>query len=342
MKRVAPSREFISGRNPFDEAPEDLSNEFRVSAEQFSTKGLRGSDRVEKWESHNAKALLGLTARSIDEEPLDATELNLHLPRMNFAHVSANAHVIERNAAHIRKNSADAVVMYFNLFGEAFFYHRDGVRALNPGTAIVCDADRPFVRGFAKGLQELVLVVPKPLFAEITDDATPHRGEPYVTTFGKSHNADEFATGIASLMSDAMNERDNRRLQEIEDEVVDLLRGVFAGSGATSSRTRFRAVASSVDRHLRNPDLSAGMISALVGLSERQLSRVVSAEGYSMPQLIMERRLELAMRVLRSPKSVGMNITDVASYCGFSSLPTFSRMFSKKYGFSPSEVERAA
>jgi AraC-like DNA-binding protein len=321
---------------------EDISGQFRVTSETFSTRGLRRADRVEKWERHNAKALLGLAAKSIDEDPLDATEINLHLPRLHFAHVSANAHVIERTAQHIRKTPADSIVMYFALYGDAFFYHRGGVRDLGPGSAIIWDTDRPFMRGFAKGLKELVLIVPKPLFAEITDDATPHRGDPFVSSFGSSRQANEFTTEIATTMSDAIREPERQDLWQTERDVVDLLRGLFGGASATGATTQFRLMNRLAQRHLRNPKLSAGMLANLAGVSPRQLSRIVAREGYTIPALLLEHRLELAMRMLVSQRAQGMSVSDVASYCGFSSLPHFSRSFRAHYGFSPSSVEAPA
>ena len=51
----------------------------------FSTSGLPAARRVELWETHNATALIGLDVQA--SEPLSATELNLHLPRVDLARV---------------------------------------------------------------------------------------------------------------------------------------------------------------------------------------------------------------------------------------------------------------
>lgn len=321
-----------------DIAGHDLSSDFSVTAERFSTSGLKSSDRVEKWESHNAKAIFGLKATSIDEESLDATEINLNLPRLSVHHVSANAHVIERNAQIIRKKPIDSLLMFFALYGDAFFYHPNGVRTLGPGTAVLCDGDKPFVRGFARGLKEMVLVIPKPLFAEVTDDAMPYRDEPFVSTFGASRQATGFTTDIASLMSEALRESDSSRLLNIENEVLESIRGLFGGAGATGLDKQFRALSNLIDRNLRNPKLSAGLLASEMRMSERQLSRILSAHGQSLPGVLLERRLDLAMRVLTSPRSQNMSISEIGGYCGFSSSEHFSRSFRAKFGTPPSQV----
>lgn len=323
-------------------APTDLTSRFRVGAERFSTRGLRGSERVDKWEAHNAKALVSLAAKTIDDETLDATEINLHLPRLDFAHVSANAHVVERTAKHIRTRPADSVVLYFTLFGDAFYFSNDAVRTLTPGSVLVCDTDRPFVRGFAKGLKELVLMVPKPLFADITDDAVPHRGEPLVLNFGKSRRANDFATDIADIMTAALSDPEKTDPASVEDDVADLLRGIFRGVGSSSSNVQYRSILSLVDRHLRSTELSAGLIAQLCGFSQRQVSRVLAAHGQTFPRLVLERRLEVARRLLMTTASSEMSVGDIGTFCGFSSHAQFSRAFRSHFGYTPSDAKRAA
>lgn len=321
---------------------EDLSSSFRVKSERFSTSGLAKDDRVEKWEDHNAKALVGLSARTINDSPLEATEINLHLPSLHFAHVDASAHIIERTSDHIRSKPADSVVLYFALFGEAFFYHPDGVRTLAPGSVLIYDTDKPFMRGFAKGLKELVLMVPRQLFNETTDGGLPSGGEPRVLSFGKSNKANDFATAIAETMATAMNDVDAQTHESIEDSVLDLLRGVFSGTTASDASSQFRAVLAFIDRHLRNPDLSAFMISNALGISTRQLSRIFSQQDASLPSVVLVKRLELARRVLQSPKSSHSLVTNVASYSGFNSHAHFSRVFKNHFGYSPLEVRTFA
>jgi Helix-turn-helix domain len=99
-----------------------------VSATQvFSTAGLPAARRIELWEGHNAAALIGLSCHST--VPLEATEVNVPLGR--------------------------------------WFRDEDGTRELRPGQLLICDADRPFARGFARGLEELAIKVPREALALI-------------------------------------------------------------------------------------------------------------------------------------------------------------------------------
>ena len=55
----------------------------------FSTAGLAAPRRVELWEAHNAAALIGLDVHA--PGPLAATEVNVQLPRVRLARVTASA-----------------------------------------------------------------------------------------------------------------------------------------------------------------------------------------------------------------------------------------------------------
>src|ERR1700743_2243956 len=136
------------------EATEPAATERNV----FSTPGLHAARRIERWESHNAAALIGLDVRAAG--PLEATEVNVRLPVVRLARVRGSAHVVERTSKVIDRCPADSIAIYLTLRGDASFASADGSRELPPGDALVCTTDRPFARGFARGLEELVVTVP--------------------------------------------------------------------------------------------------------------------------------------------------------------------------------------
>jgi hypothetical protein len=141
----------------------------------FSTSGLPAARRVELWESHNAAALIGLAVRAPDS--LDAAELNVQLPRARLARVTGSAHAVERTRDLIQRCPADSVVVFLTLRGEARFT-ADGVTLeRRAGDALAWETDRPFARTFARGLEELVVTVPR---AELSarSDATALAGPP--------------------------------------------------------------------------------------------------------------------------------------------------------------------
>src|SRR5205807_1231040 len=95
-----------------------------------------------------------------------------------------------------------AAVLYVALAGEAFFYHANGVEVLRPGQAVLCDADVPFARGFAHGLTELVLKVPRPVFDGLCEGASVR--SPRVFDITGSPGANSPGHALGTLMRSAL------------------------------------------------------------------------------------------------------------------------------------------
>ena len=305
---------------------------------RFSTAGLPEPRRVELWENHNARSLIGLGCRTLSEAALEATELNLQLPRIQFAHVAGNPHVVERTQSYISANPADAVVVYFNLDGEAFFYHRDGCEMLRPGQAVLYDADQPFMRGFSHGLRELALKIPRPVYKEISGRSS--LGRPQIFDFRSSVAAGQHANALAGLMQSALADRepDGARL---EASALDLFRILVNGDDG-GGVGHFAAAKSFILQRLRDPQLSAPLVAAAIGISDRQLSRVFAQEGISVVRFIREERLQLARRLLADPGNPRQPLARLAAELGFSSQPHFSRAYKELFGVSPLQARKAA
>jgi AraC-like DNA-binding protein len=307
----------------------------------FSTVGLPAARRIELWESHNAAALIGLDVRADGE--LDATETNVRLPLVRLARVSGSAHAVERSPAAITRSPADSVAIYLTLRGDARFTGADGTRALRPGDVLVCATDQPFTRGFARGLEELVVTVPwaaldvsrasRPVTASFT------AGQPLST-------AARYARALARLTGHATGNStgSGRALPPDERTVLDLAAVLVAGRDAATATAHRAAARLYIEEHLTDPGLSADRVAAAIGISERQLSRVFAAMGMSVPRHILTRRLELAYSVLAATPpargEAGATVAEVAARCGFTSANYFSHAFRQHFGLRAGDVGR--
>ena len=302
----------------------------------FSTAGLPGSRRIELWESHNAAALIGLSCHTTGPGPLEATELNVQLDQVHLARVAGSPHVVERTAGVIRRSPADAIAVYLTLRGDAWFSAGDGTRALRPGHVLICDADRPFARGFARGLQELAIKVPRPAFTEITGLASLE--SPVVA--GSARGGDPYARALAWLAGRAA--RPEHAVPADERTVLELVTVLVAGRDADTSLAYRAAARSFIETQLPDPGLDAARVAAAVGISGRHLSRVFAAGGTSVPRHVLSRRLQLAHAMLADPARADLTVTDVAARCGFTSATYFSHAFRQRFGQRAGEVRRQA
>jgi AraC-like DNA-binding protein len=299
----------------------------------FSTVGLPDAHRIELWETHNATALIGLDVHARD--PLEATELNIRLPQIQLARVAASAHVVERTADVIDRCPADAIAVYLTLRGDAWLADREGTRSLRPGNILICETDQPFARGFTRGLEELVIKVPRAVWVARTGAAFPHG--PAVGVFG---DRDPYGQALARVVGRAA--RKQRAVPAEEDLVLDLVAAVAYGRNAARAVAHRAAARSFIEEHLTDASLGAGQVAAAIGISERQLSRVFAADGTSMPRYILLRRLNLAHAMLAEPVTQGHQptIAAVAARCGFTSVTYFSHAFRAHFGQRASDVRR--
>jgi AraC-like DNA-binding protein len=295
----------------------------------FSTVGLPAARRVELWETHNATALIGLDVRA--GEPLIATELNVRLPRVDLARVGGPAHVVRRTREVIERSPADAIAVYLTLRGDAWFEWADGVHALRPGNALICDTDRPFARGFRAGLEELVVKADRAALP-----AVPRLTGPVIASFRDPGASGQYARALAKITGRAARTGQPRPADE--STVLDLI-AVLAGGRAVAPATAHRAAARSyIEEHLTDPGLGAEQVAAAIGISERQLSRILAADGTSIPRHILSRRLHLAYSMLSSDAAGTGTVADIAARCGFTSATYFSHAFRQHFGQRASDV----
>lgn len=311
---------------------------------RFTTHGIAPVNRVQSWEGHDAKALISLDIRTIDESPLQASELNLHFPYLRLARVRGSAQVVERSETFIRNNPTDVVAVFFALEGDAFFLHRGGHESLKPGQAVMYDADLPFMRGFSRGLQELVLTLPRTLYSELTGGRTLN--QPLVFDFGDGARAE--AQALAGLVRRTLDPQRGGSPSapevgpETERTALELLRVLLARGGA-DSRVGYAAAAKDyIERHLGHPGLSTPEVAAAGGISERQLARAFADAGLTLSHYVRARRLDRAWEIFTAPENDRLTIGELAAGLGFASQSHFSRAFKERFEVTPLRVRKDA
>ncbi|NVN00507.1 AraC family transcriptional regulator [Arthrobacter sp. SDTb3-6] len=309
-----------------------------AKALRFSTDGIPSVNRVHLWEHHNAKALIALDIRTMDEQPLQAAEINLHFPSLKFASVRGSAQVVERNEAFIRRHPTNSVAVFFAIEGEAFFYYQGGFESLRPGQAVIYDVDRPFMRGFSRGLREMVLTIPHEDYLEITGGRPLTR--PIIFDFREEQIANRRAFALARLVSDALSRPGDA--ESTEAAAFELLSAILAGDRSGTGACHLTAARSYITEHLGDTELSVAKVAFAVGISERHLARLFNETGTSASAYIFELRLQLARRLLTDQREARSSIATLAGRCGFASQAYFARAYKARYAVTPSMERKAA
>ncbi|WP_110239637.1 AraC family transcriptional regulator [Nocardioides gilvus] len=291
---------------------------------------------VEVWEEHNAAALVGLTCRVPDSASFRAKEVNLQLHRLHLARVQGTPHTVVRDASMVSQRPSDSIVVYASLRGEALWEHAGARRIVRPGQLLVCDVDRPFLRGFGHGLEELAIKVPRDAFTELTGLHTVDVPL-FLDTTGAE--ADPYARALVRQVGRAVG----RSAVPPDERTILELVSVIATGGRIGLPVAHRAAARAfIDDHLTDTSLSAADVAAGAGISERHLSRLFAETGASVPQHILARRLDLAHSLLGRPETREHRIVDIAASCGFTSTAYFSDAFKRRFDATAGAVRRSA
>lgn len=295
----------------------------------FATGDLDGADRIRMWEDHNARSLIALRCRTIASPRFDATEFNTDIDDIGIARVLGTPHVVERSRDVISRHPCEAVACYLAIKGAASFRHSGDTTTLRPGQLLVCDADRPFVRGFSRGLEELVIRIPRQVF---THDVSSRSLRSEVVCDLRTE--DVRGRTLARLVGGALRPQSTEPLGR--DLLLAMLGSILGGPCRDVSAVHFATASTVIHERLADPDLDVSTIATAIGLSPRHLSRVFASAGVSVPQYVLAHRLERAHTVLSG--GTDRSIARVAAECGFRSVSHFSRTFREHYGMRASDV----
>jgi len=116
------------------------------------------------------------------------------------------------------------------------------------------------------------------------------------------------------------------------------------GSQATLSPA-VRSVRDRVYDHImqRCPEtaLQAGQVAATLNISKRTLHRALAACGETFGAMLMQARVDLAVRMLESPLFDRMTTAEIGRRAGFSDASHFSKVLRRRTGQTPLQMRRA-
>ena len=276
-----------------------------------------------------------------DDLALDFTVWHLGLLILGSLHAPALTYY--RDASIIQASGMDHLLVQHYTSGG--FDGMAGTQPMRMRAGDICVFDlAQTMRTTTTGCHLLTLVVPRPLFEAVTDDAAALHGLVL-----------EASNPLASLLAGYLCSLTTQIPALNGDEAVTAARATAALvtniiAGAAASRTgqsgmvltsQLRDLLFYIDAHLARPDLEGEAIAAAFGLSRAKLYRLFEPVG-GVANYIRRRRLNAASLYLASPEHKDWRISKIAFACGFASEQLFSRNFKLQFGLSPREARERA
>ncbi|CUA93245.1 helix-turn-helix domain-containing protein [Comamonas thiooxydans] len=305
---------------------------------RIATDAFPASQRLDQWEAYNASFLVGLRCSSYADEGLNARQSNMRLGQLALADIDGNAHVIERTPQLVRQHPKESVFVSLVLSSGAFFYQERSCIHLAPGDLVIYDTRHAYLFGFTHQMHQFLVDTPADWFYRNCSRAQLPGP---ICVSGATGSGRVLNHAFQKLVGNAMAHPERVDQDRMQFEACDLLRTMLAGEAAGSSALRashLLAARAHIDQHLHRHSLDASEVASASGVSLRHLNRLLQAEGHSVTELILVRRLERAAMELRQTALNRYSIAEIAYRCGFASQAHFARRFRSHHGMTPTQM----
>ncbi|WP_300681185.1 AraC family transcriptional regulator [Nocardioides sp.] len=274
--------------------------------------------------------LISATVETLDARPFEIDVRTAVVGPYLIQSFSGSAHTVRRGSHEVETDPRDLIFILLVLDGTASYYSEAHSELAHPGEGIVYDPCVPSSISLSNGMRTLTIGVPRDAAGATT--AVPVHAR---------------RLSLRQLERAGVDGPAAHRLHQ------EFSQGRYGGAAPLAARLAALArevcvpprsdhatvAAEFVELSFPDPGLSAADVAAAVGLSVRQLNRVLSREDLSIGALILQARMALARQLLLTGQSA---IAEVGRRCGYSSDVAFSRAFAKVHGCSPSAFRARA
>ncbi|SSW71659.1 helix-turn-helix transcriptional regulator [Achromobacter agilis] len=104
----------------------------------------------------------------------------------------------------------------------------------------------------------------------------------------------------------------------------------------------WQILASYIEAHITDPELSVQAVADVLRVSPRWVHRLFKARALQYTRYVRERRLQLAKEALEDPRRWHVEVKEIAVSCGFQHTSHFIRRFHERFGMPPALYRKAA
>jgi AraC-like DNA-binding protein len=260
---------------------------------------------------------------------------------LRVATVVSEPHAVFRSPEMIRRSPEDDFLVNLAIRGRVAVAQDGREAILRPGDFTVYDSARPYRVGCPDPFRLLVLKIPRDLFVS---HCQPPPGATAAVVKGDR--------GVGALFSSLLRRLPDHTqglLPEVVGQVgvnvLELLATVLSDLAsdvrpALPREAQLLRARRYITDHLSDPGLSPATVAEALGMSVRYLHLLFQAEGASPFRWILERRLDLAARLLADPRQEARSVTSIAFAVGFKDASHFTRVFKHRYAVGPRDYRR--
>jgi len=301
-----------------------------------STHYLSDGEKLEYWNDCISEQFTQMEAVPDEKTPFEAALTCKTAYGFSLANPISTAASVRHTNNHIRTSSERVFLLHLQRKGTSVNIQGNNVAFLKPGDFTICDSASPYEVRFKNEIDMLVARVPeKQILSRVPDLHL----QTAICVSGDSGVGALASKMIQAIWEDDTSKTDMMLDHKIAGNMLDLIATAYSsqdiGKRETISETRRYQVMEFVDRNIHNANLSPKVIAEASNISLRYLHKLFNEHGTTVNGWIIEKRLDLAAKLLRDSREEAVSITEIAYKTGFKDVSHFSNRFRKSYGMSP-------
>jgi AraC-like DNA-binding protein len=298
--------------------------------ETYTTAGLASAERLPFWND-----VVLSTIGTIVVDPLDRFAFDARMRRVRLSSCELVSPVSQPASITSRPDGRDADMLNLQVQYSGRSRTRFGAREslLEPGDFMLYDPSQPFTLEFAEPTQVVVLRLPAAAAEQRMPRLRQLAGIPVSGKSGAGALVSSFILNAWAQLREADDVDWADSLSEAIWPLLEMAYGAYAsGTSDLSPREkRQHELLAFIEARLCDPELSASLAAAELGISTRYVQLIFAGIGTTPSAYIQTRRLDHAAGEIRR-LGRRSSITDVAYDAGFNDLSSFCRAFRRRFG----------
>jgi AraC family transcriptional regulator, positive regulator of tynA and feaB len=339
--RFNPIAASFSARTTDTEAPQPPGLETPERTLRFSTRSVPASQRLDYWNDLTSQTFGPMVIDAPDREAFDAEMAGAPVGEGDLVSTWSAPSTLECKPGAVSAGAAETLNIGVISSGLTLSRQDGKVWQMRPGDFCLVDPARPFRLSLEGASQLLTLRLPKAKLVERLGDIDHIAGVRVSGSAGPGAALSSLIRGLWPAAVRAGSEGWGPGLIEVVLSLVELVYkspGVRTDTADSVLDVRTAQAKMYIERHLREPDLTARSIASHLGVSPRYVQLLFAPLGVTPSAYILSRRLQLAAAQIRRERRE--RVCDIAYEVGFTDLSYFCRVFRRCFGQTPREYRQ--
>jgi AraC-like DNA-binding protein len=309
----------------------------------FSTSPLDEQAQLRAWQEIMSEVYYSVEIGRQTSGGLRGVIKELEFGSLSITTFDSDEQRVFRTRARIARDPDDSYVFVMPA-RQNLFYSQNGRQGIvPPGGYVLVSTSEFYELSCPDGFLNWTVKIPGPELRQRLPNVDDHCAGRFPNDMALARIARQMVRSVAVTYREAPAETAPALANSLIDFIALVLRHEPSG-GASERRSRLllrRRVLDYIRAHLHDPELSPQRIADAHGISLSYTHKLFSDHGLTLGQVVQAQRLQVAYERLAADGDGQLTIAEVAYGAGFRTPSHFSRVFTERFGMTPSAARKS-